>query len=992
MTNPATLSVDRDMMSPVPTRSADLVGRDAELTELSSRLGIVASPDVRGARPIVLLAGDAGVGKTRLLTELRDRAHAAGWRVVAGHSLDLGDSALPYLAFSEILGRLVAEQPDVTAATLDDHPALARLQPGRRIRSLDDGRDDGGLQRADLFEAVHALLTRAAAAAPLLVIVEDTHWADQSTRDLLSFLFTRPFATPVHLVVSYRSDDLHRRHPLRRQVAEWARLRDVERIQLDPLPAPAVRRLVRLLHPDPIAESDVADIVSRAEGNAFFVEELVGATWATGGVPADLADVLLVRLDRLDDAARQVVRTAAAAGRQVSHHLLAAASGLDERALDGALRDAVEMNVLVPVRDAYAFRHALLGEAVYDDLLPGERVRLHASYAAVLRAGTVAGTSAELARHARLGQDPRTALFASIGAGDDAMRVGGPEEAAQHYEQALTLLSDPAAGDLTGVDVPDLVLRTADALTAAGHVPRANAVLREQLEQLPDSAPDADRGRLMTSLALGLAITDTPDDELEMARRAVELVAEASPQQRARSLAGYARILSGHLRQDDARDAATEALALTRQLDMPRLSADIHTTLAHLDKHALVDEIGVSLREVIQQARAAGAINAELRARYLLGRFHQDRAEFDAAVGAYAATRARGAEVGTPWAPYAFESRFMESVVLFSAGRWDDAAALVDMSGEAPPPIYEAMLDAVSAQVRAGRGEAGAAERARSVRGYWSKEGIVAITAATALLELAEQDGDVDLAMTTYDDVVGVLSRTWHERFQARLRLATQALGVLGTAAPRLSAAERAELAPVAADLLADGHRVHDHYRELAIEFGPETRAWIVRLDAEHLRWRWAAQLDAPDEETLVGAWRLAEEAFDAYGHAHELARVRARLAAILRSGDPAGSRALADAARATAHALGAVPLVTELVALGSQPVRREAPAADALTPREREILELVAQGRSNGEIGKQLFISVKTVSVHVSNILGKLDAASRTEAAAIARRRGLLG
>ncbi len=364
--------------------------------------------------------------------------------------------------------------------------------------------------------------------------------------------------------MSYRSDDLHRRHPLRRQVAEWLRLRDVERLQLDPLAAPDVRRLVRLLHPDPMAESHVLDIVTRAEGNAFFVEELVGATWATGGVPADLADVLLVRLDRLDDAARQVVRTAAVAGRQVSHHLLAAASGVDPQALDGALRDAVEMNVLIPVRQAYAFRHALLGEAVYDDLLPGERVRLHAAYAEVLRTGEAAGTSAELARHARLGQDPRTALFASIEAGKDAMRVGGPEEAAQHFEQALTLVCDPAVGDLAEVDVPDLVVGTADALTAAGHVPRAIAVLREQLDQLPADATDVDRGRLMTSLALGLAITDNPDDEVEMARQAVELVADASPQQRARSLAGYAHILSGHLRHDEARQAATEALALTR--------------------------------------------------------------------------------------------------------------------------------------------------------------------------------------------------------------------------------------------------------------------------------------------------------------------------------------------------------------------------------------------------------------------------------------------
>ncbi len=164
-----------------------------------------------------------------------------------------------------------------------------------------------------------------------------------------------------------------------------------------------------------------------------------------------------------------------------------------------------------------------------------------------------------------------------------------------------------------------------------------------------------------------------------------------------------------------------------------------------------------------------------------------------------------------------------------------------------------------------------------------------------------------------------------------------------------------------------------------------------MRLDAEHLRWRWAAQIEPPGEDELVAAWRGTEEHFAVYAHVHELARVRARLAAILRGSDPAASRELADAARASAHELGAAPLVAELVALGSQAVRREPAAVDELTPREREILQLVAQGRSNGEIGKQLFISAKTVSVHVSNILGKFGAASRTEAAAIARRRGLL-
>ena len=281
----------------------------------------------------------------------------------------------------------------------------------------------------------------------------------------------------------------------------------------------------------------------------------------------------------------------------------------------------------------------------------------------------------------------------------------------------------------------------------------------------------------------------------------------------------------------------------------------------------------------------------------------------------------------------------------------------------------------------------------RAQRPFWGREGLIGIWGVSAELEVHEHAGDADGALESYRAIVAALSGAWRDLFQARLRLATLTLGVHGTAAATMSAEERATRHADAEQLREEGRKVYDFHRESGFKFGPEAVAWAERLDAEWLRWRWVAQVDPPTEDELVGAWRATEQAFTEFTHPFELARVRARLAGILRAtGDTAGAREAGDQARATAHQLGAQPLLDELTALGSTGPRSLPAAADVLTPREREIIALVAEGRSNGEIGKQLFISTKTVSVHVSNILGKLGASSRTEAAAVARKRQLLG
>jgi predicted ATPase len=308
----------------------------------------------------------------------------------------------------------------------------------------------------------------------------------------------------VALVGSYRTDDLHRRHALRPVLAEWLRLPGVSRQLLPPLPNDAVRSLVRALVEAPISEEQLRAIVARAEGNPFFVEELASATvqGEPGGLPLDLAELLIVRADRLEESTRAVVRAAAVAGRAVTHQLLAAVVEIDDQALQLALRTAVEGSVLVAAdADGYAFRHALLAEAIYADLLPGERVRLHGAYARALASGALTGSAAELARHARAAGDLQRALDASVRAGDEAMAVAGWAEAAHHYEVALELAAthrtERPAESNPAVDVVALTEKASQAAAAGGDVLRAVALAQDQLARLPADTSAPQRARVL---------------------------------------------------------------------------------------------------------------------------------------------------------------------------------------------------------------------------------------------------------------------------------------------------------------------------------------------------------------------------------------------------------------------------------------------------------------------------------------------------------------
>jgi DNA-binding CsgD family transcriptional regulator/tetratricopeptide (TPR) repeat protein len=974
-----------------------LVGRDREMQELEALVGL---PDGRTSAAVVI-AGDAGVGKSRLVAELQARAVGAGWRVLVGHCLDFGDSALPYLPFTEIFGRLLADSPELTDALARAHPAVRRLLPRRRPAGDDLVAPSDPIDRAELFDAVQASLEALTADRPLLVLVEDLHWADRSTRDLLSLLFARMSTSASALVATYRSDDLHRRHPLRASVAEWSRLQGVVRMSLDPLDNASVRSLVRFLQPTALHEAEVHEIVRRAEGNAFFAEELVVAAGRDQrAMPDDLADLLLFRLDQLDDATRQVVRAAAVAGRRVSHDLLSRVAGLGKEALDAAIRDAVEANVLLPAEvDGYTFRHALLAEAVYDDLLPGERVRLHTAYIDALSDELLAGTPAEIARHARAAHQWDTAVAASTRAGDEAMSVGGPDEAAHHFEAALALWAERSpTGATDATEVSTLTIKAAEAVAATGNPYRAVQLLQVQLAALHDVLTDDDRARLLLALADATLPIDTELDAVALTDQALAIISSERPTTlRAALLSTRARAYAS--RGDDvaALRAAGEALASGQQLRLATVVADATTTMARLDERAgQPDASRRALADIVAQARAAGDTAGELRGLHNLGGVHLEAGELPQASLAYERAAETAAAAGRPWAPYGLDGRVLAGLTRYMIGDWDRAIELVDVKGAAPPAPAEAALAIVTFSVAAGRGDTQVLLLEPSLQPWWDKDGMLAVVAGGALIDLLGDDGRLESASSVHDATIRNVTELWSTPwFLARIRLHALLLGQLGSSAGECSESERKvravrgdELAAAALEASARGAR------RLGTA-GPEGQAWARRATAEHLRLRWLSGFDSPDSLALRQSWEETVAAFQRLGHSFEVARSQARLAAVLRAaGDSAGARELADRARVTASSLGAVPLQTELRSLGGAP-RRRSPGAvgDAsLTARETEILALLADGRTNGQIARQLFISTKTVSVHVSNLLAKLGASSRTEAAAIARRRHLLG
>ncbi|MCX4589053.1 AAA family ATPase [Streptomyces sp. NBC_01549] len=948
------------------TFGTPFIGRDGELARLTGVLDRARE----GTPRAVVVSGDAGVGKTRVLTEAAAHATRTGMTVLTGHCVDLGDVGLPYLPFTEILGVLGGDER--FTAALAAHPAVGRL-----LGAGGGGTDTDTSTRLRLFEGVAGLLADAADITPLLLVLEDLHWADQSSRDLLRFLLSRGVlqsptpGSPTHhlaLFASYRADDLHRRHPLRPLLAELVRLPSVARLELRPMADAEVARLVRALRTDTLSDTTVRRIVDRAEGNAFYAEELLAA------LPGDLDP-------------------AAVAGRRVEHDLLRDAVQLPEDELESALREAVGRQLLVPGEDAtYSFRHALAREAVYTDLLPGERVRLHGAFAKLLAGrGHTAKSAAERAHHSRESHDLADALTASLEAADHAQRVGAPAEELHHVEAALELWPavDPGARPRDG-DPVTLTLRASAAAAHAGQTHRAVSLTRAALARAGSDADSELAARVRYTLAGNLMRVDSLKAAFTYSSEALAMI-PAEPPSYTWVWAAATHVMAarymGH--DEDAERVARQALHTAEELRLADAQADLIISLVGLeDRNRRTAEGRERLRRARDLARGAGNVSVEMRALFNLAIGAYESGALDECLTWLAEGLERANRSGLASSPYALELRYLQSLILYTLGRWDECARAAAVDAERLPPAGGFAVGP-ALYVSLARGEEGATERARALLGG-PFDWMATLVAGIVLADAAALRGDPEGAVASVRTTLAALSEgSGSGRPDIGVRLAALALSAVADAAVELRtngdgagalrwADIATELVEVARSTAAKGE---DGSRQ-----GPEGLAWLARAEAEWLRAR-----SGPD----VAAWERAVAAFD-YGDPYELARSERRLAEALLVADRREEAAeRARAARDTAVRLGAVPLREELDTLIRRGRLADAPSAadrvPALTARESDVLRLLARGRTNRQIGEELFITGKTASVHVSNILAKLGAAGRTEAVAIAYREGLV-
>ncbi|WP_217246868.1 helix-turn-helix transcriptional regulator [Streptomyces sp. AC602_WCS936] len=1018
------------MLASVETRSVSpvFVGRAGELATLHDALVRAASAEPQA----LLLGGEAGVGKTRLVEEFADAARRQGAVVALGGCVEIGADGLPFAPFSTALRALRRQLPgELADAAAGQEEELARLLPelgDPAVTGPGTGRHDEE-SMARLFELTARLLERVAARNTVVLVLEDLHWADASTRHLIAYLVRTLRTGRLVVLATYRSDDIHRRHPLRPLLAELDRLRTVRRIELGRFTRDEVgRQIAGILayEPDPL---QVDEIFERSDGNAFFVEELAVAAHegCCTGLTDSLRDLLLVRVEALSESAQRVARTVAEGGSTVEYRLLAAVASLAEDDLIEALRAAVGANILLPAPDGdgYRFRHSLVREAVADDLLPGERSRLNRRYAEALDADPTLVPAAErvmrLASYWYHAHDPARALPAVLDASVEARRRHAYSEQLRLLERAMELWDS----------VPDdvrAILRPVDYTEV--YPPCGCDPQTAPLRYLDLMAEAAVAGRLCGERERALKITKRALRLLEEEQEAGAgmPVSGRDPQRAAWFWTQRSLLVQAQGRGDGWRELGI-AQELVRGLPPSQVHAEVLAMAANWSMlHDPGPDAVVAAERAVEYARMVGADDIELNARLTLGGLMVDAGHIDAGLAEMFQVRdlvvaqGRSAVVARSHVnlPSVLESvgrsedalgilregveltrrmGLLESEAwvwgnlsesLLSLGRWDEAleaAARASAPGRSPAPRGGAALK--SAVVALARGETAEAARllaeARVAYGTHDPMPQRRLPLAGLAIGLAAAEGRVS-------DVRAELGRA----LDAGLPPGTQRYGW-----PLLLSAAQAEADARGLPAAEEGRaEALERLAGTAKSLTTGAPVWLA-----HEKWV-RAELHRAEGRDTPALWTEAVTAFECLERPYDLARVRHRLAAaLLDTGgedDRARATELLRLAGAVARHLGARPLADAVDLLGRRarltlgraagPGRVPADPAEALglTSRERDVLRLVSDGRTNRQIAEELFISPKTASVHVSNILAKLGVSGRGEAAAVAHRLAL--
>jgi DNA-binding CsgD family transcriptional regulator len=1032
---PAAVSAADAMLGGVENRTAVspvFVGRRRELAGLTDALDRADD----GAPQALLVGGEAGVGKTRLLEEFLAAARKRGAVTAVGGCLELGADGLPFAPFATALRSLHRTMggAELAAAVAGHEAELARLLPDLAPAGLAHGDTDRAPApvsesedgRARLFELTALLLERLAADRTVVLALEDLHWADRSTRELLGYLYRSLQASRLVLLATYRADDIHRRHPLRPFLAETDRLRTVHRVELPRLSRAEVRAQIAGIQG--VTEPDhglAEEIFDRTDGNPFFVEELT-ENCATCGISDSLRDLLLVRVEALPERAQQVVRLAAQGGSTVEHALLAAVCPLPEAELLDALRAAVGANVLLPTEDGegYRFRHALLREAVDDDLLPGEGARLSRRYAQALEADPEIVRRPEiratrLAHYWYRGQDAAKALPAVLAASVEARARHAFAEQHQLLERALGLWDQ----------VPEQVkagLRPFD--HADSYPPCAGAAADASVRFMDLLAETVDAARVGGEL----------DRALVLARRALDSMDEQADPQRAAWFRGQIAVLLEDLGRSGGLRELERAQDLLRGLPPTAVGAQILSLQAGWGMlyHPGPDALATAERAV-ELARLAGARPAELRARVVLGVLILESGDIERGLQEMARARDRALSLGEYGA--ALNAEINMAGELAAVGRVTDALTVAENAARTALEHGRADLCAYAltdqAWVWLALGDWGRAEQLiAEARGH-ARTADARAWAEILTGTLALQRGDLDVLeaalKAAYDLVGGHPAQPKQPQQSIPLHwLATALHAERGDVA-----AARAELGRALDEgfppgqhrnawpllLTAAAHEARVRGLPSADDGREETVARLTKTvrSMPHPAPLWEgyslllrAQLARAEDADDAEAWAEAVAVLESLEHPYLLAQARTgRAEALLGRGGASRAETRREAgellvrAHETACGLGARPLVAEVEALAlragvtlsaagdtggaehGSPEPEDPAEAFGLTPRERAVLELVAAGRSNRQIAESLYISPKTASVHVSNILAKLGAAGRGEAAAMAYR-----